>query len=124
MPGYAGAGHAQLIRTNSQIFLFNNETVAAGAASIAVQLERISRSAYPWGTSFQVKFAANPGAFEVDIQIADTDADSDYISVAQIAAANTTFVGRYDMTNLFPRFARARVVTLTNAIGVTVLVTR
>ena len=124
MPGYPGGGYAKLLRTNQQVFLFNNETVAVGGASIAVQLERISHSSYPWGTSFQVKFAANPGAFEVDIQIADTDADSDYISVAQIAAANATFVGRYDMTNLFPRFVRARVVSLTNAVGVTVLVTR
>lgn len=124
MPGYQGAGHAALLRTNQQAFLFNNETVAAGRASIAVQLERIPRSSYPFGASFQLKFGGVPGAFEVDIQVADTDADGDYVTVASIAAVNSNNVSRYDMTNLWPKFVRAFVNTLGNAVSVTVLVTR
>jgi hypothetical protein len=124
MPGYPGGGNAGLLRSNRQAFLFNNEIVAVGAASIAVQLERISHSSYPFGVSFQAKFSANPGVFGIDIQIADTDLDADYVTVATISASNATFVGRYDLTNLWPRFVRAHVSALGNSVGVTVLVTR
>lgn len=124
MPGYQGAGNAALLRTNKQTFLFNNETVSAGSASVAVQLERISHSSYPFGASFQVKFSGAPGVFEVDIQAADTDADGDYVTVASIAAVGSSNVTRYDMTNLWPKFVRALVKTLGNAVNVTVLVTR
>lgn len=124
MPGYPGGGHAALLRTNQQAFLFNNESIAAGTASIAVQLERISHSSYPFGASFQLKFSGNPGVFEVDIQVADTNADSDYISVAQLSTVNSGFVTRFDLTNLWPKFVRGNVVTLTNAVNTTLLVTR
>lgn len=123
MPGYQN-GQATLLRTNQQKFLLNNETVAAGGASIAVQLDRISNSFYPWGFSVQVKFGAAPGAFEIDVQVADTDNNTDYISVAQIQSANASNVGRVDVTTFFPRFVRVIVVTLTNAVGVTALITR
>lgn len=124
MPGYPGAGQAALLRTNQQKFLFNNELIAAGRASIAVQLERIPRASYPFAASFQLKFGATPGVFEVDIQVADTDSDADYVSVAQIQSVSTGFTSRYDMTNLWPKFVRAYVLTLTNAVNATVLVTR
>lgn len=124
MPGYQGAGNAALLRSNRQAFLFNNETVAAGRASIAVQLERISHSSYPFGASFQVKFDGAPGVFEVDIQVADTDADADYVTVATIAAVSSNNVTRYDMTNLWPKFVRVFVTSLANAVHTTVLVTR
>lgn len=124
MPGYPGGGQAGLLRTNQQKFLFNNETVAAGSASIAVQLDRIAHSSYPWGASFQLKFAGSPGVFEFDIQVADTDTDADYITVAQLTSVSTTFVTRYDLTNLWPKFVRGFVNTLGNAVNTTLLVTR
>lgn len=124
MPGYAGAGHAALLRTNQQAFLFNNESVAAGRASIAVQLERIPRASYPFAASFQIKFSAAPGAFEVDIQVADTDNDADYVTVAQLSSVTTGLTARYDMTTLWPKFVRVFVTTLTNAVNITALVTR
>lgn len=124
MPGYQGGGHAALLRSNQQLFLFNNETVVGGRASISVQLERISHSSYPFAASFQLKFSGNPGVFEVDIQVADTDSDGDYITIASLASVGSTFVARYDMTNLWPKFVRGNVVALANAVNTTLLVTR
>src|SRR4029077_10868010 len=80
-PGiYPGAGQASLLRANSQQFLFQQQLIAAGNASIAVQLERIKMSYfYPFGCSIQIWFtdvngaAAAPGAFEVDAQTSDND---------------------------------------------------
>jgi hypothetical protein len=46
MSGYGGTGQATLLRENAQKFLFQQETNVTGKASVAVQLERIARSAY------------------------------------------------------------------------------
>jgi len=127
MPGYPGGGQARLLRTNQQIFLFNNETVAAARASIAVQLDRISHSSYPFGASFQVKFSGDPGAFEVDIQTSDTDNDADYCTINLLNSSsqlNSNFVGRVELPNFWAKFVRGYVRTLTNAVTTTLLVTR
>lgn len=127
MPGYSGAGQAALLRTNQQVFLFNNEPILSGTASIAVQLERISRSSYPFGASFQLKFSGAPGTFEVDIQTSDTDLDADYCNINtwnSTASLNTNNVGRIELPQFWAKFVRAYVKTLTNAVNVTVLVTR
>lgn len=124
MPPYPGDGLAALLRTNQQAFLFNNETVPAGTSSIAVQLERISRSSYPFAAAFQLKFSGAPGVFEVDIQASETGADVDFVTVAQLQAVNGNSVTRYDMTNLWPKFVRGHVTTLTNPVNITLLVTR
>src|SRR5260221_12527800 len=81
LPGiYPGAGLASLLRANSQQWLFQQQLIAAGNASIAVRLERIKMSYfYPFGCSLQIFFtnasgaAADPGAFEVDAQTSDID---------------------------------------------------
>jgi hypothetical protein len=127
MSGYAGAGQAQLLRTNQQVFFFNSETVTAPTASIAVQLERISRSSYPFGASFQLKFSGNPGTFEVDIQTSDTDLDADYCNINtwnSTASLNANYVGRIELPQFWAKFVRAYVKTLTNAVTVTVIATR
>jgi hypothetical protein len=115
MPGYAGTGKATLLRDNSQKFLFQMEQPAAGTASIAFQLERVNRSFYPWGASFEIYFTdvngnpASPGTFEIDIQTADLDQDSHYCTINQIAGANlnTNFVGRLELPSFFAKFIRA-----------------
>ena len=39
----------------------------------AFQLERISRSFYPWGASIEVWFSGDPGAFKIDLMGANDD---------------------------------------------------
>jgi hypothetical protein len=133
MPGYGGTGQATLLRENQQKFLFQQEPVAAGRASVAVQLERISRSFYPWGVSFQASFtdvngnSANPGAFEIDIQTSDVDQDSQYCTInswTNTTSLNANFAGRMELTTLYAKFVRAYIKTLTNGVYTTLLVTR
>jgi hypothetical protein len=124
MPNYTTNAKAALLRNNSQVFLWNNETVSAGTLSIAFQLERVNRSSYPWGYSVEVQFSGAPGAFEVDIMEADTDIAGFFTKVGSIIAVNATNVGRFETTSLYPKYVAALVLTLTNAVNTTAKVTR
>lgn len=131
MSSYQGKGQAQLLHTNSQVRLWDNEVVPASATgtqslSKAVQLERISRSFYPWGCSVEAVFGSAPGTFEIDIMGANDDNPNNYVQLGTITAVNSTNVGRYDMaTNLWPKFVAAYMKTLGNAtVPVTLTVTR
>lgn len=131
LPGiYPGAGLASLLRANSQQFLFRQQLIAAGNASIAVQLERIKMSYfYPFGASLQIWFtdvnqvAAAPGTFEVDVQLSDNDVQ--YSDGTALTAVNsTTQAGRIELPWLWAKYLRVNLKTLTNAVYSNVLVTR
>ena len=133
MPNYTNNSVAQLLRDNTQAYLWNNETVAAGTASIGVQLERVNRSFYPWGVSFEIFFTntagqpANPGTFEVDVQTADIDEDAHYCTINLLNSAsqlNSSYVGRIELPSFWAKYVRAYLRTLTNAVNTSVLVTK
>jgi hypothetical protein len=132
MPAYAGNNQAPLLRENRQIFLWQNETVPAGAAtgslSIAVQLERVRSVAYPWGFSVEVAFSGAPGAFEIDVMGADTDNANYYIKIGSITAVNASNVGRFDGigSNItYPKYVALYMKTLGNTgVAVTGQLTR
>ena len=133
MSGYGGTGQATLLRDNRQQFLFQQEVNVTGRASIAVQLERVNRSFYPWGVSFELFFTdangnpANPGVFEVDIQTADIDQDTHYCTINALAGAgflNSNYVGRLELPSFWAKYVRGYVKTLTNAVYTSLLVTR
>lgn len=121
MPGYPGNNLATLLYENRQAFLFRNEAVSAGERSVAFQLRRTRGNFYPWGASFAVSFSAAPGAFTFNIEVADADEDADYVSVAQLSDTGSP---RFDMMTIFPRFVRASVGSVANAVNATVMVTR
>ena len=127
MPGYPGNGQAKLLNTNTQVMLWSNETIGGEKASIAVELSRPTSMYYPWGASFELWFSGDPGAFEVDIQTADVDADSHYCTInswINDASLNANFVGRIELPNFWARYVRAYVKSLTNNVTVSLLVTR
>lgn len=125
MPGYAGTAQAALIRDNTQQYLWNNETVAVGKASIAFQLERVNRTFYPWGISLEIFFSGNPGSFEVDLQDADIDMDSHYVTVDAITAGlNASYVTRIELPSFYTKYVRVKLVALTNPVNISVLLTR
>jgi hypothetical protein len=124
MPPYPGNDLAKLQYENTQVFLFNNEVITVGTPSVAFQLRRERGASYPFGASVEVSFSGDPGDFEFDVQIADTDNTNNYITIGEITSTNATFVGRYDITNLWPKYVRVLPVSLTNAVNATVLLTR
>ncbi len=130
-PGiYPGPGFAALLRADMQQYLFQQQLIAAGTASIAVQLERMrGRGSYPSGVSLQIWFtnasgvATDPGVFEVDVQTSDND--TQYADGTGLTAVNaTSFAGRIELPWIYALFLRVNVKTLTNAVYSNVLVTR
>lgn len=125
MPGYPGSSQAQLLYENRQAFLFQNEIVAAGTASVAYQLHRERGNFYPWGISLELSFGSDPGTFEVDIETADVDTDAHYVTLNTMTSGlNSFYVGRLELPSFWARYVRAQVVTLTNSVAITVLLTR
>lgn len=133
MSSYGGTGSATLIRENQQVFLFQQEQVEAGEASLAVQLERLRGMSYPWGVSFEIAFTdvngnpSTPGAFEIDIQTSDRDTNNSYVKISALnstASLNSTFVGRIELPTFWAKYVRAYVASITNPVYVTVLCTR
>jgi hypothetical protein len=126
-PGaYPGNGQAKLLRCGEQAYLFYQNNVAANSASVAVQLERIKAGTfYPFGASFEIAFSGAPGTFEVDIQTADQDIDGNYVSINLVTSGlNSNNVGRVELPLFWARYVRAKVISLTNPVTVSVLVTR
>lgn len=73
-----------------------------------------------FGFAVDGKFSGAPGVFEVDIQVADVDADANYqtasgMNISTVDATNFTF--HADCTLITARFARVRLLTRTNAVG-------
>jgi hypothetical protein len=128
MPGYPGAGQATKVDQGLQVYLFQNEYVVVGESSIGCLLSRIPGIFYPWGISFDVAFSAAPGTFEIDVQTADIDQDSHYVTIASLTtgALNSGNVGRVELPNFWARFTRVRVVSFANyaTVTLTVLLTR
>src|SRR6266705_1785818 len=113
MPAYPGAGQATMINANKQKFLWQNETVVAGTASVAFMLEKQKSASYPHGFAVEIAFSGDPGTFEVDIQGAETDQANNYTQLGVgITQVNSTFVGRFDGAAFYTKFVRALLKTL------------
>ena len=133
MPAYPGNGLANLLGNNRQAYLWNNDAVPAGtfpgSLSVAYQLARLDNAFYPWGAAFEVYFAGDPGVFEIDIVGANIDAAENYTFLGSITSATSfvpgQYVGRWDMpSNIWVKYVAAWMKTLTNAVQVTLSVTR
>jgi len=133
MSAYPGNGLASLIRADRQQFLWMNETVPAGvfpgSLSVAYQVERLDYASYPWGLSFEVQFSANPGTFEIDIVGCNQDASQNYTYLGMINSATSyvpgSYVSRWDMpSQMWVKYVAAYMKTLSNAVNVTLTVTR
>lgn len=96
------------------------ETPAAPQAGLAYALAGNTQLSAPDGFAVDGRFSAAPGVFEVDVQVADTDADANYQTISNgnvttMDATNFTF--HFDCTFVRARFARVLLRTRTNAVG-------
>lgn len=121
MPAY---GSVTTIATlsGSPVTVWNAETVPAtgGNAQISVAVGMHRDAHLPNCFSVEVKFAADPASFAIEVQTADTNEDAYYVTKATLnTGLNATFAGRIEVTNVVAKFVRLRMATKTNAVAVT-----
>jgi hypothetical protein len=78
--------------------------------------------------SVEIRFSGAPGAFNVQVQEADTDADAFYITPSNLAYTMTVVtaqnIARADLTTGAGKFIRILLSSRTNAVSMTAKVTR
>lgn len=122
MPAYGTLTIPTALYPGDSSLSFNAEAVTAPKAGERVALGK------PYNTGIvyvgvELHFSGAPGAFEVDLQEADTDTANAYQLVGSISAvdSNNYARGDFQVTGLF---CRPYVKTLTNAVNVTVKLTQ
>jgi len=125
MPKYRGSGNSCLMSENNQFVLWSKEAVNIGDASQAWELRRVKGLFYPWGISYQLKFSADPGDFQVDIQHSDTDNEDYFVTVNSMTSGlNAAFCMRLELPTCYTRYVRAKIVKLDNPVNVELKITR
>jgi hypothetical protein len=127
--GNYGAG-ISVITTGQQVALWNNELVSDGQASLEVCLA--GNDHLPRAYSIELSFTASdgvtpadPGAFSVSIEHADTDIENFFVTSTTVTTGlNGHFVVRIEVTNVMTKFVRLILTSITNAVYVTAKITR
>ncbi len=125
MPAYGTIPPPALYPGDSGV-AFNAEQPASGVASQAFALGNVWEN-YPQSISMEVQFAGVPGAFEFDIQTADTDTANAYNTEANgtLTTVNAGNWGRVELTGIKAKFARVLCKTQNaNAVNATVKLNR
>jgi hypothetical protein len=129
MPVYNATTPAPPANMGQPITVWNQETPTPGNGTTAAsqQLTLVSTNGKA-GTPFSAdgKFSGAPGAFEVDVQVAEQDSDTNYQTVsngniATVDATNNTF--HFDGTLVNARFVRLLMRSRTNSVTITATIT-
>lgn len=118
MPLY-GSSTPITLNAGSPVMAWNAETLTlpANSKSVAIGLRRNANA--PNCLSVEVLFGAAPGAFQIDLEVADTDADAYYVMKVSLTTVSAGQVGRLEVPSLVAKFARLRMVTRTNSVAAT-----
>lgn len=122
------AGNPATCTPGQAVTVWSAETPTPGTGTTAAsQQVQLGANVYKAGTPFSVdgKFSGAPGAFEVDVQVASTDADTSYQTVSNgnittVDSTNNTFHLDYSGT---AKYARLLMRTRTNSVSITATIT-
>lgn len=121
------AGPVRLAPGDS-VFLFVGAQPTPPQASIEVFIPQSTVGGTAPGVSFEALFSGAPGAFSLQLQEADTDADGFFITPTQAAYTVTTVnsnqVARSDLSPTGGKFLRVLLASRTNAVNLTVKLSR
>jgi len=107
----------------------SGEQPAPPQTSIAAAIGPVAGAHGPQpAISVEIRFSGAPGAFNVQVQEADTDADAFYITPTNAAYTMTVVtaqnIARADLTTGAGKFIRVLLSSRTNAVAMTAKVTR
>lgn len=118
--------HKPILNPGIPITVWDHETIITSPPSSpegdldSMQVSLHRHEHFPVCLSVEIEFSANPGAFQVDVQAADTDDTFHYVTKASLSSGlNSSFIGRIEVTAIVAKFVRLKMVTLTNVVAVT-----
>ena len=126
LPVY-NASTPTLVQPGQVVTLWSAETPTPGNGTTAAsQQVALALPSGQGGFAIDGKFSAAPGTFEVDVQVAAVDADTNYQTVAggnitTVDSTNNTF--HFDGTSVKAKFVRLLMRTRGNAVSITATVT-
>jgi hypothetical protein len=127
MPNYNTVASIPIpaIYPGDQILLFNAEQPTPPQASQQVALGNAYDNASTQAVSIEIQFSGAPGAFSIQPQVADTDTDTAYVSEgAAVTTVNSSNYARVELTSIKAKFLRVLLSSRTNAVNLTVKVSR
>jgi hypothetical protein len=123
------AGSSLNLNPGQSVIVWNAETPTPGNGTTAASQQVSLSSGQGINTPFSVDghFSGAPGAFEVDVQVASADNDTDYqtcsgCNVVAVDATNNTF--HLDAGQAVTRYVRLLMRTRTNAVSITARINR
>lgn len=121
MPAYDAAAtsiNKPLVTAGRPVTVWDAEDVNTGDKSRQVCFHRDPN--FPNVFSVEIEFSGDPGAFQIDVETADEDADKYYVSKGSLTSGlNGSFVGRIEVVSSVAKFARLNAVLITNNVNVT-----
>jgi hypothetical protein len=125
MPVYGTLNIPPALLFGDQISLWNNENPVAGSPSERIAVTE-SRQGLQQFVRIQLHFSGQPGAFQVDIQTADTDADPYFVTQWNTSMAKVNAGGTGSFQYMFQaKFLRLIMTTSpANNVTTTAMVTR
>ena len=129
MPNYPGIGQTgSLLYQNRQGIFWSMEIPAIGSMSRAFQLGHCKGNGWQGSMSVDVLFATDPGAYQVDVMVADFDQLSAYVVMYSLGGTNSTtnanFASRLALNSFVGQFIALRMTSRTNNVACTALVSR
>lgn len=117
------------INPGQSVVVWNAETPTPGTGTTAASQQVALSSGQGGNTPFSVDghFSGAPGAFEVDVQVAAADNDTDYqtcanCNVTTVDATNNTF--HLDAGQAVTRYVRLLMRSRTNSVSITARINR
>ena len=124
MPSYSNALPPSAIWPGDFAQVWNAEQPApgSGGASASQRVALGMKEGGPGGFSVTGFFSGAPGSFEIDVQVSDVDADTQYQTISggnitTVDATNNTF--HLDASGALATFVRLLMRSRTNAVNVT-----
>jgi len=124
MPAYNNSSSPSAIWPGDFAQVWNAEqpTAGSGGASASQRIALGMKEGGPGGFSVTGFFSGAPGAFEIDVQVSDVDADAQYQTCANgnlttVDSTNNTF--HFDGSTVLATFVRLLLRSRTNAVNVT-----
>jgi hypothetical protein len=128
-PAYNSQTPAPILGSGQVVVVWNAESPTPGNGTIAAtQQYQLVPAGSRAGTPFSVdaQFSGAPGVFEVDVQVAATDSDTNYqtcsnCNVTTVDATNNTF--HLDAVLVNAKYVRLLMRSRTNAVSITARIT-